>query len=67
MSQDIKTGLSYYTARIRVPEDQRDRLGKVRLVPGMPVEAYIQTGERSVLSYLLKPLADQIAKAWRER
>ncbi|MDO9428676.1 MAG: HlyD family type I secretion periplasmic adaptor subunit [Methylobacterium sp.] len=67
VSQDIKTGLSYYTARIRVPEDQRDRLGKVRLVPGMPVEAYIQTGERSVLSYLLKPLADQIAKAWRER
>ncbi|MCJ2081042.1 HlyD family type I secretion periplasmic adaptor subunit [Methylobacterium sp. J-090] len=67
VSQDIKTGLSYYTARIRVPEAQRDRLGKVRLVPGMPVEAYIQTGERSVLSYLLKPLADQIAKAWRER
>jgi HlyD family secretion protein len=67
VSQDVKTGLSYYTARIRVSEEQRNRLGKVRLVPGMPVEAYIQTGERSVLSYLVKPLADQIAKAWRER
>lgn len=67
VSQDAKTGASYYTARIRVPEVERERLGKVRLVPGMPVEAYIQTGERSVLSYLLKPLADQVAKAWRER
>ncbi|WP_082483880.1 HlyD family type I secretion periplasmic adaptor subunit [Methylobacterium sp. Leaf87] len=67
VSQDVKTGVSYYTTRIRVPEAQRDRLGKVRLVPGMPVEAYIQTGERSVLSYLLKPLGDQVAKAWRER
>ncbi len=36
------------------------------LLPGMPVEAFIQTGERTVLSYLTKPLADQVAKAWRE-
>ncbi len=77
VSQDVKTGLSYYVARIHVSEEQRDRLtrggqgqspsGRGRLVPGMPVEAYLQTGERSVLSYLVKPLADQIAKAWRER
>lgn len=67
VSQDAKTGLSYYTLRIRVLDDERSRLGKVRLVPGMPVEAYIQTGERSVLSYLVKPLSDQVAKAWRER
>jgi HlyD family secretion protein len=33
----------------------------------MPVEAFLQLGERSVLSYLVKPLSDQIAKAWRER
>ncbi|MGU3363141.1 HlyD family type I secretion periplasmic adaptor subunit [Methylobacterium sp. M6A4_1b] len=67
VSQDSKTGMSYYTARIRVPDTERDRLGKARLVPGMPVESFIQTGERSVLSYLVKPLTDQIAKAWRER
>jgi HlyD family secretion protein len=67
VSQDAKTGMSYYTARIRVPDAERDRLGKARLVPGMPVETFIQTGERSVLSYLVKPLTDQIAKAWRER
>jgi HlyD family secretion protein len=33
----------------------------------MPVEAFVQTGERTVMSFLLKPISDQIAKAWRER
>jgi HlyD family secretion protein len=67
VTTDPKTGASYYTARIRVPEEQKQRLGSVRLVPGMPVESYMQLGDRSVLSYLVKPLSDQIAKAWRER
>ena len=67
VTTDPKTGLSYYTARIRVPDDQRQRLGSARLVPGMPVESFMQLGDRSVLSYLVKPLSDQIAKAWRER
>ncbi|GJD29628.1 Type I secretion system membrane fusion protein PrsE [Methylobacterium adhaesivum] len=64
---DAKTGGSYYTARIHLPPDQLARLGSLRLVPGMPVEAYLQLGDRSVLSYLTKPLTDQVAKAWRER
>ena len=67
VTNDPKTGASYYTARIRVPEEQKQRLGAARLVPGMPVESYMQLGDRSVLSYLVKPLSDQIAKAWRER
>ncbi len=67
MSQDPKTGLSYYTARIRLEEKAKGVLGALRLVPGMPVEAYMQVGDRSVLSYLTKPLTDQIAKAWKER
>ncbi|GLS56978.1 hypothetical protein GCM10007886_51640 [Methylobacterium gregans] len=67
VSQDAKTGVSYYTVRIGVAEAQKDRLGGARLVPGMPVEAFLQIGERSVLSYLTKPLADQITEAWRER
>ncbi|MGU3538711.1 HlyD family type I secretion periplasmic adaptor subunit [Methylobacterium sp. A54F] len=66
VSQDPKTGLSFYTARIQVPEAERKRLGDVRLVPGMPVDAFLQTGERTVFSYLTKPVADQLAKAWRE-
>ncbi|MCE4222921.1 HlyD family type I secretion periplasmic adaptor subunit [Methylobacterium sp. C25] len=64
---DPKTGASYYTVRIRVLPDQLDRLGGARLVPGMPVESFVQLGERSVLSYLTKPISDQVAKAWRER
>ncbi|TXM64213.1 HlyD family type I secretion periplasmic adaptor subunit [Methylobacterium sp. WL12] len=67
VSTDPKTGQSYYTARILVREAERARLGAVRLIPGMPVEAFLQIGERSVLSYLVKPLTDQIAKAWREK
>jgi HlyD family secretion protein len=67
VASDPKTGLSFYTARITVADAQRDRLGGVRLVPGMPVEAFLQIGERTVLSYLVKPLSDQIAKAWREK
>ena len=67
VSQDAKTGLVHYTARISIPEEQKARLGRVRLVPGMPVEAFMQLGDRTVLSYLTKPLTDQIAKAWRER
>jgi membrane fusion protein, type I secretion system len=42
-------------------------LGDVRLVPGMPVECFIQTGERTVISYLLKPLRDQFMRTFRER
>ena len=67
VTTDPKTGMSHYTARIRLPPDQAARIGSLRLVPGMPVEAYMQLGDRSVLSYLTKPLTDQIAKAWRER
>ena len=58
VSTDAKIGQSYYTAPILVPEPERRRF-----VPGMPVEAYLQIGERSVLSYLMKPVSDQISKA----
>ncbi|KNY20944.1 hemolysin secretion protein D [Methylobacterium sp. ARG-1] len=67
VTADQKTGQSYYTVRIGLVSEELTRLGDVRLVPGMPVEAFLQIGERTVLSYLTKPLADQIAKAWRER
>ncbi len=66
VTRDAKTGLSFYTARIAIPEGERQRLGRVSLRPGMPVETFIETAERTVLSFLTKPLTDQIAKAWRE-
>lgn len=61
-----KSGLTYYTVRIGVTADQMARLGKVAPVPGMPVEAFIRTGERTAISYFLKPLMDQMARAFRE-
>ncbi len=42
------------------------RLGGVQVVPGMPVDAFIQTGDRTPLSYLLKPFTDYFRGAFRE-
>ena len=64
---DQRSGASYYTIRIVLRAEEISRLGKVRLVPGMPVETFVQTGDRKVLSYLMKPLTDQFARAFRER
>ncbi|MGE3150001.1 MAG: HlyD family type I secretion periplasmic adaptor subunit [Pseudorhodoplanes sp.] len=64
---DQRTGLSYYTIRIAMPPEEVGRLGEVRLVPGMPVEAFMQTGNRTVISYLVKPLYDQLTRAFREK
>lgn len=67
VSQEQRTGAAFYTIRVKIPESELERLKGLRLVPGMPVESFIQTGERTVLSYLLKPLSDQFTKAWREK
>ena len=64
--QDEVTGLSYYSAEMLPREDELDKLGQQQLLPGMPVEAFIKTAERSPLSYLAKPLADYFNKAFRE-
>lgn len=71
MSADVtteqRTGISYYTVRIAIEQNEIARLGEVRLVPGMPVESFIRTNERTVGSYLTKPIRDQAARAFRER
>lgn len=64
---DQRTGQAYYTIRIALPPSEVARLGDVRLIPGMPVEAFVQTGERTMLSYLAKPLSDQFMRAFREK
>jgi len=66
-TSDQRTGQTYYTIRISIAADELSRLGHVKLVPGMPVECFIQTGERTALSYFLKPLQDQMMRAFRER
>lgn len=64
---DEATGVSYYRAEIVLSEDQQQRLPEdLRLVPGMPVEAFMRTQDRSPIAYLTKPLADYFAKAFRE-
>jgi HlyD family secretion protein len=67
ISTDQRTGQSYYIVRISLPPEEVARLGDVKLVPGMPVEAFVQTGERTVLSYLMKPFYDQLTRAFREK
>jgi len=67
VTQDPKTGVYFYTVRIAIPQAEISKLGDVKLIPGMPVEAFMQTGERTVLSYLTKPLHDQLMRAFREK
>ena len=63
--KDERTG-PYFQVRITIDPGEIERLKGRRLVPGMPVETFIQASERSMLSYLLKPLAgrDQLA-VWK--
>jgi HlyD family secretion protein len=67
VTTDQRTGQSYYTIRVSMPPEEVARLGEVKLIPGMPVEAFVQTGERTLLSYLIKPLSDQLMRAFREK
>jgi HlyD family secretion protein len=63
---DEVTGLSYYSADIMPDPDELEKLGDVELLPGMPVEAFIKTGDRTPLNYLAKPLTDYFNRAFRE-
>jgi HlyD family secretion protein len=62
-----RTGQSYYTIRVSMPPAEVARLGEAKLIPGMPVEAFVQTGDRTLMSYLVKPLSDQLMRAFREK
>jgi HlyD family secretion protein len=64
---DQRTGQTYYTIRIAMPGEEVAKLGEVKMVPGMPVEAFVQTGERTMISYLVKPLHDQLMRMFREK
>jgi HlyD family secretion protein len=67
VTEDQKTGARYYTVRIAVPQSEIARLGRLKIVPGMPVESFIQTSPRTVISYLVRPVEDQIRRAFREK
>jgi HlyD family secretion protein len=67
VSADQRSGQNFYTIRISITPEEIARLGNVKLVPGMPVEAFMKTYDRTVLSYFVKPLQDQVLRAFRER
>jgi HlyD family secretion protein len=62
-----QTSPAFYAVRLRIPAAELAKLDGKKLKPGMPAEAFIQTGARSPIGYLLKPLLDQIAHTFRER
>lgn len=65
-TDDRNTHSAFYRVTVALDKGEISRLGELRLRPGMPAETFIQTGHRTMLSYILKPLADQLARAFRE-
>lgn len=64
--RDEKTQGYYYFVDIRLIDGELKKLGAVQLIPGMPVEAFIRTSERSPASYIVKPVEDFFTKAFRD-
>ena len=66
LTHDEQTHTTFYTVRINLPDEERRRLKGLTLVSGMPVEVYLQTGSRTMLSYLFKPITDQFRRMFTE-
>lgn len=66
LTVEERTGASYYLARLRIPEAEIAKAGETLLKPGMPAEVFVQTESRTILSYMIKPLSDQVRHAMRE-
>jgi HlyD family secretion protein len=67
VSRDQQSNTSYFTVRVTLPDEERRRLAGLQLVSGMPAEVFMQTGSRTMLSYLFKPITDQLQRAFVER
>ena len=66
VTNDQRTGASYYTIRVALPADEIKRLGHLRLMAGMQAEVFVQVNERTPFEYLIKPIEEQVARAFRE-
>jgi len=66
LTHDDRTNASFYTVKINLPEGERHHLDGMTLVSGMPVEIFLQTGKRTMLRYLLKPITDQLHRMFNE-
>jgi HlyD family secretion protein len=67
LTHDKQTDAAYYTLRVTLPDAELGRLGALQLVSGMPAELFLQTGSRTMMSYLLKPITDQLQRTFSER
>jgi membrane fusion protein len=63
---DEKSGISYYPVSLRPDAASLSHLKGLSLYPGMPAEVYIKIGDRTVISYLMKPMMDQLSNTFRE-
>ncbi len=64
--EDDRTGQPYYLAQIKLDEAQSEQVASLELVPGMPADLFVNTGERTALSYLAQPLRDRLARTFIE-
>jgi HlyD family secretion protein len=67
IGHDQQSNTASYTIRVVLPDDERRRLAGQQLVPGMPAEVFVQTGSRSMMSYVLEPISDQMRRAFVEQ
>lgn len=66
LETDQQTGVTFYRAALSIPDDELSRLPGLSLVPGMPVETFIRTGDRTVVSYFAKPIQDHLQRVFRQ-
>jgi HlyD family secretion protein len=67
VTKETQTGLSYFTGGVAIEEAELSKLHGLKLIPGMPADAFIKTGQRTFASYIVKPLTDQMLRSMRER
>jgi HlyD family secretion protein len=66
-SHDQQTNAPFFSVRVTLPDDERRRIADLQLVPGMPAEVFMQTGSRTMVSYIFKPIAEQMRRAFVEQ
>lgn len=64
--EDERTGQFHYVVQVRLDREQTDQITALDLVPGMPADLFVNTGERTALSYLAQPLSDRLARTFIE-
>ncbi len=67
LTSDPQTQIGYYLARISLLAGEMEKLGDLKLVPGMPVEIHMRTGDRTAFAYLMQPLRDQMRRAFKQQ